>query len=545
MNTAPLISVVVPCRDRAAYLRPTLDSILGQDYPAIECIVVDAQSTDGTLEILRSYGDRIRWISEPDQGPADAINKGWRMGRGEILAWLNADDVWELPHAAGQAVAYLNEHPNVDVVYGDCGRIDAQGAPMGKSYLHEWDLTYAVTNCDHCIPQPSAFMRRRILEKIGWLDISLILMDRDLWYRAGLTGSIAHVPHLLAHARYHASYWHSRSHAVADDCVRVIRKFFDNPDLPATWRPLRRRALSNAHLRGMEYAWRPGCRRRVACRHALGALITDPTNGGAVMKRLMRLLKDGNPESCVCRCLSGLARGGNLLRRVWRHQADPPAAGAVVPMPVERVRNLKGDRDIEWSWIAAHLPPGPGEALDFGTGGSFMSLAAAQRGFNVLAIDLREVLWPYTHPRLRFIQGDLFSLNLPDASLDLVINCSTIEHVGLSGRYGVAEDRQDGDLEAMARLQQLLKPGGTMLLTIPMGRDAVFAPMTRVYGAERLPQLLAGFKIVTEACWVKDEANQWVVRPRREAEQFEAAAGASDPKHNVYALGCFVLQRAA
>jgi SAM-dependent methyltransferase len=189
------------------------------------------------------------------------------------------------------------------------------------------------------------------------------------------------------------------------------------------------------------------------------------------------------------------------------------------------------------------MPSGPGEALDFGTGGSHLALMAAQRDFNVTAVDLEPVQWPYVHPRLRFIQGDILKLPLPREHFDLVINCSTVEHVGLVGRYGVTENRPDGDLEAMAHLQGLMKPGGVMLLTIPVGQDAVFAPLCRVYGRERLPRLLDGYIVEKEAFWVKDDENRWVLCDRETALSFKASAGSWDAMQNVYALGCFVLRR--
>ncbi|HEY3248887.1 MAG TPA: glycosyltransferase, partial [bacterium] len=98
------MSVVVPCLNRAGYLAQTIDSILAQDYPHLECVVVDGGSTDGTVDLLRSYGEAVRWVSEPDRGHADAINKGWQMSRGTILAWLNADDVYVAVDAVSQIV---------------------------------------------------------------------------------------------------------------------------------------------------------------------------------------------------------------------------------------------------------------------------------------------------------------------------------------------------------------------------------------------------------------------------------------------------------
>ncbi len=218
----------------------------------------------------------------------------------------------------------------------------------------------------------------------------------------------------------------------------------------------------------------------------------------------------------------------------------PPAIlGAVVK---KTVPNLIGDRDIEWSWVSAQMPHGPGEALDFGCGGGSLALAASQRGFRVTAIDLEPPQWYYMHPMLQFIPGDIFKLSLPLKHFDLIINCSTVEHVGLVGRYGVTKNRTDGDLDAMAHLKQLIKPGGTMLLTIPVGRDAIFPPLHRVYGRDRLPRLLVSYEVEREVFWVKDNQNRWVLADRDTALDLVASAGSWNPLRNIYALGCFVLR---
>lgn len=199
-------------------------------------------------------------------------------------------------------------------------------------------------------------------------------------------------------------------------------------------------------------------------------------------------------------------------------------------------RDLTGDRDIEWSWVAAHIPSGLGEALDFGCGESHLGVLAAHRGLRVTAVDLGAVTWPYRHERLAFLQGDVMELQLEDARFDLVINCSAIEHVGIAGRYGVTEARTEGDLAAMTRLRTLMKPGGLMLLTIPVGADAVFAPWHRVYGTERLPRLLEGFTVESREFWVKDAENRWV-------RSDERAALTAPSRERLYGLGCFALRR--
>src|SRR5260370_18940299 len=182
------------------------------------------------------------------------------------------------------------------------------------------------------------------------------------------------------------------------------------------------------------------------------------------------------------------------LIHIYRRLTEPPPP------------NLRGDREIEYSWVAANMPPGPGEALEFGCGNSWLSLVAARRGFRVLAIDLTPVEWPYVYPGLQFVQKDVFDVELPMASLDLVINCSAIEHVGLE-RYG-DPGNADGDLTAMERMRRFLRPGGTMLLTIPVGRDATVVPLHRIYGLKRVPLLLEGFDTQAEDYWTKDVPNR-------------------------------------
>jgi len=198
--------------------------------------------------------------------------------------------------------------------------------------------------------------------------------------------------------------------------------------------------------------------------------------------------------------------------------------------------DLSGDREIEWSWVSARIPDGPGAALDFGCGDSPLGIVAAHRGFEVTAVDLGTVSWPYRHSRLTFVQGDILDLPLAPATFDLVLNCSTVEHVGLAGRYGVTEARTDGDLAAMARLRSVMKPGGLMLLTIPVGTDAVYAPWHRVYGAERLPKLLDGFAVERREFWLKDEQNRWI-------ESSESAALNAPSRERLYGLGCFTLRK--
>lgn len=203
--------------------------------------------------------------------------------------------------------------------------------------------------------------------------------------------------------------------------------------------------------------------------------------------------------------------------------------------------NLAGDRDVEYSFVAAQMPHGPGEALDFGCRDSYLSLIAAFRGFRVMALDLERQVFPWHHPRVHFIGDDLFKLALPQNQFDLIINCSSVEHVGLVGRYRVTEERPNGDLEAMEHLRKLMRSEGMMLLTIPVGQDSVFLPLHRVYGRERLPRLLEGYRVIHEEFWVKDLENRWVPCKKETALEFKPFAKSSSPSEVCYALAGLVL----
>jgi len=276
---APLVSVVVPCLNRAHYLGPTLDSILGQDYPAIECIVIDGGSTDGTLDILKSYGDGIVWISEPDDGHADAINKGWKMSRGEILAWLNADDLYVVPDAVRKAVGYLENHPDVDVVYGDYSTIHPDGASYsGIVKPREWNLERAVRYCDNIIPQATSFIRRSTLDRIGWLDNKFICLDHSLWLRISLDGAIRYTETHIACIRVDRGL--SQHADIGGDKIAITKNFFTFPNLPERFKSIRfqKRAESNAYLVGARFNLFGDGRLRTSLGFIWKAFLIDPSN---------------------------------------------------------------------------------------------------------------------------------------------------------------------------------------------------------------------------------------------------------------------------
>jgi Glycosyl transferase family 2 len=285
----PFVSVVIPCLNRAHYLVPTIQSVVEQDYSRVECIVVDGGSTDGTIEILEQYGNRIRWVSGTDRGHADAINKGWWMSKGEIVSWLNADDLYVVPDAISKAAAYLQQNPEVDVVYGDYSGIGEAGkATHGVIKPPEWDLATAVKYCQYIVPQAASFMRRSILEKVGWLDAELANgKDHDLWLRIGMAGTIKYAPIHLACLRQGRGLSQRLDMGAAK--VQITAKFFLQPGLPPPFSSARfkRRALSNSFLVGAVYIWNGTRQIRPALQYVIRAFMVDPLNGPFILADLL------------------------------------------------------------------------------------------------------------------------------------------------------------------------------------------------------------------------------------------------------------------
>jgi SAM-dependent methyltransferase len=214
------------------------------------------------------------------------------------------------------------------------------------------------------------------------------------------------------------------------------------------------------------------------------------------------------------------------------------------PKELEPTIDLSGDREIEWSYIASRMPAGSGSVLDFGAGHGNMSIHAVQKGYQVLALDLEANPFRWSHPNLKRIQGDLLKLDLPERSFDYILNCSTVEHVGLTGRYGVSVEETDGDLDAMRKLRNLLKRDGKIVMTVPCGQDAVIVPLHRVYGKKRLPQLLQGYEIEEQCYWMKHSDNCWHPADRESALHYVPTSHPTKPACCSYALACFVLGKA-
>jgi glycosyltransferase involved in cell wall biosynthesis len=231
-----LVSIVTPSFNQADYLEQTIQSVLAQDYPRIEYIIVDGASTDGSVEIIKRYDDRLAWwVSEPDRGQADAINKGLQRANGEIVAWLNSDDLY-LPGAVERAVAALQANPAMGLVYGDALTIDSQGRPIHPLVFGKWGLAELIRFRIIC--QPAVFMRRSILEQAGYLDPSYhMMLDHHLWIRMALKSPVQYIGQSgifvpMAAARHHPQAKNaSQPEKFAQETLRVLTWMQEQPEL--------------------------------------------------------------------------------------------------------------------------------------------------------------------------------------------------------------------------------------------------------------------------------------------------------------------------
>ena len=240
-----LVSVVTPSYNQSSYLQKTMRSVLDQNNPDLEYLVVDGGSTDGSVEIIKSYADRLAWwVSEKDNGQADAINKGFAHAKGEIIAWLNSDDYY-LPNAVGAAVAAFQIHPEAVMIYGNMQAVDEKDHLINTLRYRQLSLEDLL--CFQIIGQPAVFIRASAFRQAGGLDTTFhFLLDHQLWIKLAQQGEIIHVHQTWAVARFHPQAKNrAKAAEFGQEAFRILDWISNDSQLAPFLRPVARRARAS------------------------------------------------------------------------------------------------------------------------------------------------------------------------------------------------------------------------------------------------------------------------------------------------------------
>lgn len=193
------ITIVTPSFNQGKYIRRTIESVLSQNIKGLQYIVMDGGSTDETVSVLKECGSQIEWTSEKDKGQTDAVNKGIKAAKGDIIGWLNSDDIY-YPGALQKVLGVFEKYPYLNVVYGDAYHIDEQDNIIEEYYTQDFNYEHLKEVCYIC--QPALFFRKALTARYGYLDASLqYCMDYDYWLRLGKGETFYHLHEVLAGSR--------------------------------------------------------------------------------------------------------------------------------------------------------------------------------------------------------------------------------------------------------------------------------------------------------------------------------------------------------
>jgi glycosyltransferase involved in cell wall biosynthesis len=246
----PLVSIVIPSYNQGKFIKETIDSILEQDYAPIQIIVVDGASTDNTVKILKSYGDRpdLIWHSEPDRGVVDAVNKGFALAQGEIIGIQSSDDFY-LPHALKTMVEALQSDSEVGLAFADIITVNSDGNEIHRTNFPPFSLEGFLSK-EFYIPQPSAFFRRKILDVIGGWNEQYFVADTEFWLRMVFNTKAVKIDSCIAKRRLHQAQRNHEHRKITDS----YRHMIDNSEnLASAPLCLQKAAKIGTHLNCIRY----------------------------------------------------------------------------------------------------------------------------------------------------------------------------------------------------------------------------------------------------------------------------------------------------
>ena len=247
----PLVSILVPSYNQGRFVKDTIDSILQQDYRPLKIHVVDGASTDETISVLKSYGDipELEWISEPDKGVVDAVNKGFERLTGDICGIQSSDDMY-LPRAISRIVEQFCETPSTGLIYGDTVKVDAAGSELLRTQIGPWSLEN-VFLLKTWIPQPSTFFRREMLDACGgWDERIPYAPDTDLWIRMAYRTDVQKLDEYLSQRRMHDAQRDNQGAKIVRDYSQMIDQ---SPDIAASSAGIQQAAQAGKYLMKIRY----------------------------------------------------------------------------------------------------------------------------------------------------------------------------------------------------------------------------------------------------------------------------------------------------
>ena len=286
-NLYPTISIVTPSLNQARFLEETILSVLEQGYPNLEYIIMDGGSTDGSIEIIKKHAHLLTyWESKPDHGQSHAINKGFRMATGELVAWLNSDDLLT-PGALQEIAEIWNEDQSFGFIHGVSELIDEYGDSQNKFFGSEFDLMENLITSRNTVAQQSTFINRRHLESVGYLDESLHMsMDWDLWLRLAAQFPSKFIPRVWSKTR-HWPMTKTRTQLLlsGDEHIRIAKKQLNNKTLRIS-KDLKRKILAAGYGRKAVLEFQEG-HRSMFTLCLLRSLLYSPDMKGGMAKKLL------------------------------------------------------------------------------------------------------------------------------------------------------------------------------------------------------------------------------------------------------------------